>query len=205
MDIKWKKFSYSLTAKIIAFLLVIICYSGLLTIIIMGTGFHKIDFNTARDESYYQSSDFNSVSNEIVQNITAIISDYQSEENILSGGSITEEEIKIREENLYLAFKETSKTYNPNSTDEENHQVFREVFADRIQQAKEQLIKEDLRLYREAQQKLNTHNGLVYYAQRGETVFTNSSDYTKDYFKSNPSYMIFEGLKQELFPEDIYF
>ncbi|NLV22219.1 MAG: sensor histidine kinase, partial [Syntrophomonadaceae bacterium] len=125
MDTKWKKYSYSITAKIIAFLLVVGCYTGLLTLFITGIGFHNFDYNALTEESYYRSRDFTNVSNEVLQNITAIIGEYKSEENILSGGSITADELKNKEENLYREFKETSKNYNPNMSEAENDQVFR--------------------------------------------------------------------------------
>lgn len=206
MDIKWKKYSYSVTAKIIAFILVIVCFSGLLTMFINGAAFHNIDFNLPAEDSYYQSRDFNNESDNIVQNITSIIGEYQSEDNILSGNTITAEEIRWREEQLYREFENTSRNYNSNLSAAENYEVFKEVYADQILQAKELLIQEDLRHYQEILQKLNAYEGLVYYAQRGETTLTNISDHSKDYFKSNyPAYMIFEGFKQEMFPEEIYF
>lgn len=206
MDIKWKKYSYSVTAKIIAFILVIVCFSGLLTMFINGAAFHNIDFNLPAEDSYYQSRDFNNESDNIVQNITSIIGEYQSEDNILSGNTITAEEIRWREEQLYREFENTSRNYNSNLSAAENYEVFKEVYADQILQAKERFIQEELRHYQEILQRLNAYEGLVYYAQRGETTLTNISDHSKDYFKSNyPAYMIFEGFKQEMFPEEIYF
>lgn len=205
MDIKWKKFSYSIITKIIAFILVIITYAGLLTLVVNGAVFHNIDFNLAAEDSYYQSKDFNNGSNEIVQNIIYIIDEYQSEENILSGNTITAEDIRYREEGLYQEFEDTSRNYDPDLSTAENYAVFQEVYLDRLLQVKEELIQEDLREYREMVQRLNAYEGLVYYAQKGEIVFTNSPDPAKEYFKSNPAYMIFEGRHQEMFPEEIYF
>ena len=76
MDIKWKKFSYSIITKIIALILVSITYAGLLTLVVNGAVFHNIDFNLAAEDSYYQSKDFNNGSNESVQNIIYIIGEY---------------------------------------------------------------------------------------------------------------------------------
>ena len=206
MDTKWKKFSYSITAKIIAFLLVVGCYTGLLTLFVTGVGLHNFDYNALTEESYYRSSDFTNVSNEMVQNITAIIGEYKSEENILSGRSITADELKIQEEELYRDFKETSKNYNPNMSEAENDQVFREVYADQVLQAKEQLIQNDLRSYQETLQRQAAYQGIIYYAQRGDIVYSNSPEAGREYFKANhPAYMLFDGFKQEMFPEEITF
>lgn len=205
MDTKWKKYSYSITAKIIAFLLVVGCYTGLLTLFITGMGFHNFDYNALTEESYYRSRDFTNVSNEVLQNITAIIGEYKSEENILSGGSITADELKNQEENLYQEFKETSKNYNPNMSEAENDQVFREVYADQILQAKEQLIQNDLRSYQETLQRQAAYQGIIYYAQRGDIVYSNSPEAGREYFKANSAYMLSDGFKKEIFPEEISF
>ena len=205
MDTKWKKYSYSITAKIIAFLLVVGCYTGLLTLFITGIGFHNFDYNALTEESYYRSRDFTNVSNEVLQNITAIIGEYKSEENILSGGSITADELKNQEENLYQEFKETSKNYNPNMSEAENDQVFREVYADQILQAKEQLIQNDLRSYQETLQRQAAYQGIIYYAQRGDIVYSNSPEAGREYFKANSAYMLSDGFKKEIFPEEISF
>lgn len=205
MDTKWKEFSYSASSKVIAFVLVVTFYSAFLTMFINDIVFHNINLNWTAEKSYYQSGDFNSASNDIIQNITAVIGKYKSEEFILSGGSAAAEELDRREDSLYLEFKETSHSYDPHLSETGNYKVFLEVYADRLRQANEQLIRDDLRRYQEILQGLNAYTGLIYYAQRGDTVLTNSSDHGKDYFKSNPAYLIFEGFRTEMFPEDIYF
>ncbi len=205
MDIKWKKFSYSAASKIIAFLLVIVCYSGLLTLFVNSAIFHNLDFSTSKEKSFYQSKDFNRVNDEIFLNITAVIGKYKGEENILNGNSLSSEEINRREERLYQEFKDNSRNYNPKLSQEENHTLFREFYAERIQQIKEQLIQEDLRIYRDTLKSINAYDGLFYYAQRGDTVFTNSPEPSKEFFRSQPAFMMCEGFKTEIFPEDVYF
>ncbi len=196
-------------------MLVIFCFSGLLTMIINAAVFHNLDFSSAKEKNYYQSNDFNIVSNDIVQNITAIIGKYKSEEFILSGGSVTAEDIARREEPLYHEFKvtprdqefkeRTPRAYNPNLSETENYKIFQGVFADQLQQIKEQLIREDLRIYQDSVKRINAHEGLIYYAARGDTVLTNSPDHSKEYFQTHPAYMLFNGFKTEMFPEEIYF
>lgn len=205
MATKWRKLSYSTSSKIIAFLLVIICYSGLLTGLINTAVFHSVDLSAVSEKNYYQSADFNNMSNEIVQNITAVISKYKDEEYILNGASVTDSEISRAEEKLYKEFKETSGEYNALLSEAENWAVFQEVYRERIQGIKEQLIQEDLQIYHDTLQRINAYNGLIYYAQRGETVLASGSEHSPKYFRSNPAYMMFEGFKTELFPEEIFF
>ena len=51
------------------------------------------------------------------------------------------------EQNLYYDSFQTSSSYNPNLSEEENVQKFKEEYADQIKQAKDQAIKDDLKDY----------------------------------------------------------
>ena len=206
LDIKWKKYSYSVTAKIIAFLLVVGCFTGLLTVFITGMGTANLNYHTLTENNFYHSNAFTNVSNEVVQNITAIIGEYKSEENILNGGSISADEMSYQEENLYREFEHTSKYYNPNMSKEENEKIFHEVYADQILQAKEKLIQDDMRSYQETLRRQAAYQGIIYYAQRDDVVYSNSPEADREYFSTNhPAYMLFDGFKQEMFPEEITF
>ncbi len=90
-----------------------------------------------------------------------------------------------------------------NLTTEENHKIFKEVNADKITQIRANLIKEALNDYNLTIQRLAKYQGLIYFANNGEKEFTNSPNKDKAYFKSYPSYMIFEGIEQEVFPQEI--
>ncbi len=203
MDTKWRKYSHSLAAKVLVFIIAILCFTSTLTILSDVVGVQRNNFDIAFEDSYYQGQDYINDSINIVQSLTAIIGDYKNEAHVLNGGSLTEDEILDRENELFRDFRFNSKAYNPNLSEAENYKVFKEVYASKILEQKNRLIKEDLRRFRETLKGLDQYPGLIYYAKSGETIFTNSPDQAKEYFKSFPSYMIFDGSEQKVFPEEI--
>ncbi len=205
MAIKWKKFSYSTTSKVIAFLLVVIFYSSFLTLFINVVNSRNFNFNIASEKNYYQSMDFNITSHEIVQNIFDIISKYKNEENILNGGSLTGEKIDTREMQLDREDTVTPGDDASDLTQTENPDPVNEDQIEGFTLAERQLIQQDLDEYQNIIDRINSYNGLLYYAQKGETVFSNSLSHSKGYFKSAPAYIIVEDQKVDTFPEKIYY
>ena len=203
MDTKWRKYSHSMAAKIMVFIIAILCFTSAITIFINYVGLHNSNFGIAFEDSYYLGSDYINDSGNVLQSLTAITGKYKNEENILNGKSLSEDDISHVENQLYRDFQSNSKNYNPNLTTAENYKVFKEVYADRISKQRDQLIKEDLNNYRETLQKLEQNQGLIYYAKSGAFEFSNSPNQAKDYFKSFPSYMVFDAAGQQVFPAEI--
>jgi signal transduction histidine kinase len=200
---KWKKYSYSVTTKIIVFLISVLCFSGAITVLLNIIEGHNGDFNLAFEKNYYVSESFITDSQQIVQTLTDITQKYKSEENILNGGTISEDNVSEKENQMFEEFQYSSKSYNPNLSTAENYKVFQEVYADRISQIRNQIIQYDLRQYRSMLRSLNEYHGLVYCVNNDKTVFTNSPNKSKEYFKSFPSYMIFDSSEQVVYPSDI--
>ncbi|MDD4802702.1 MAG: MFS domain-containing histidine kinase [Syntrophomonas sp.] len=203
MDIKWRKYSHSMTAKILAFIIAILCFSGVITLFINIVFQYKTDLDIAFEESYYLGNNYINDSSNIIQNLTAITGKYKSEEHILNGGSLSEDELVAKENRLFEDYRDNSKNYNPNLTTSENYDLFKKNYADRIAKQRDSLINEDLNEYRRTLQKLGQYQGLQYYAQSGNNTFTNIPNPAKEYFSSFPSYMIFDGSEQKVFPEEI--
>ena len=203
MDTKWRDYSHSMIAKIIGFMITIVCFTGALTIIADVVVFKHADFDIAFEESYYLGSDFMRDSSDIFTSLRDITGKYKSEDHIIQGGTLTEADNKWREENLFWDFANKSKSYNPNLTMEENYPIFEEVYAAELAKLRDKLITEELQNYYSVLRRLDKYPGLIYYAKDGETEFTNSPEKTKDYFKSLPSYMVFDGSELNVFPEEI--
>ncbi|OPX90079.1 MAG: putative sensor histidine kinase TcrY [Pelotomaculum sp. PtaB.Bin104] len=203
MDIRWRNYSHSLTAKLSAFIITILCFAGCLTLFINVVGLHDSNFGITFEDSYYLGNDYMADSSDVFQSLKAITGKYKSEENILSGGSITPEDLEDIENELYREFRYSSRTYNPNLTTAENYKVFQEAYADKILKEKDKFIQEDLREYRAALHRLASYQGLVYYAKSGASELTNSPNPAKDYFKAFPAHMVFDGSGQTVFPEEV--
>lgn len=202
MDIKWKKYSYAMTTKIIAFIIAVLCFSGAITIFLDTLAMNREDLSIAFEKSYFLSKDYINLSNRIVEDVVTIAEEYKNEEYILNGGTVTEEEIAQKKEKLFNEFQNTD-YYNHDLTYSENYTQFENIYSDRIAQIKEQLIQDDLSDYRSMARRVNEYQGLRYYVKKGDTVYTNSPNQTKAYFKTLPSYMIFDNSEQNIFPEEI--
>ncbi|MDD4347245.1 MAG: HAMP domain-containing sensor histidine kinase, partial [Desulfitobacteriaceae bacterium] len=202
MDIKWKKYSHSVVTKTIVFIISVFCLTSATTIFLNLLLQHKVNPIIAFEDSYFLGEDYISAGAK-VQDCLKTVKEYQSEENILNGGTLREDEIIEEEENLYRNFEYNSKSYNPNLNDAENYEIFKEVYAAKLAQIRDNLINADLYNYNSTLQKLANYQGLVYYAKIGEKELTNSPDKTKEYFQSHPSYMLFEGINQAVFPLEV--
>ena len=115
MDTKWKEFSHSLLANN-CFMIVLFCFSNALTVFLTMVEVYNADFELAFEDSYYQSREYIAKTNNILSDLL-LLKRYQSEEHILSGATVTKDEIKAKEDRLYRDF-EYSRRYNHNLTDE---------------------------------------------------------------------------------------
>ncbi|HBV87687.1 MAG TPA: two-component sensor histidine kinase [Desulfosporosinus sp.] len=203
MDIKWKKYSHLVVIKLIAIIVAIVCFTSALMIFVNIVIIKNADFGIAFEESYFLGTDYVSDSSNILTSLRNITENYKSEEHILKGGSLKEIEIRQREENLFWDFQNNSRSYNPNLTHEENYVLFKEVYAAELTELKDRLITEELQAYNSVLRELEKYQGLIYYAVDSETVFTNSTNKTKEYFQSFPSYMVFDGPEYKVFPQEI--
>lgn len=183
-------------------MLIIVCFAAAITIFLNMVLVRSGNVSVAFEESYYRGGHYISDSSEIVQDLK-IVQKYKNEEHILAGGTLIEDILLNRENNLFWEFEHNSRSYNPKLSYEENYKTFQEVYAEKISQIRLDLIQEDLRDYKSTMQRLAKYQGVIYYADNGESELTNSPDNTKDYFKSYPSYLICEGFEQEVFPEEI--
>lgn len=203
MDIRWKKYSHSLATKVVVFLVAVLCFTGIVTSFVNVGVSTDGDFGIVLEKNYYHSMAFMRESEQVLGDLTKMIGEYKSEKHILSGGTISEDEVRTIEENLYYDFRNNSSSYNPNLSEEENFNKFREEFAEKIAQAKDMMIKNELRGYHFLLQRLEEHKGLLYYASDGTNVYTNSTKVKQEQFKNYPSYMIFDRYEMDIHPTEI--
>jgi len=202
LDTKLRKYSRSMLAKVIAFVIVIVCFTSSVTIFLNLMGLHNGKLVIAFEDSYYLGNEYMSISSEVMGNLR-YLEEYKSEEYILSGKTLSNDEIANKEDTLFREFEFSSKGYNPNLSQEENKKIFKEVSADKIAQVRENLIKEALNNYNASLRSLEKYQGLMYYAKSDETELTNSSNKGKEYFQSFPAYMIFDASNREVFPKEV--
>ena len=182
--------------------MVILCFTGVMAQL-KNVASNDDDFGIVFEDSYFLSRPYMVESEKILGDLTRLLTEYKNEEHIVSGETITEEEMRREEDNLFVDFQNNYRSYNPNLSAKESYPRFKEIYADRITQARERLIKDDLREYRLLLQGLEEYKGILYYASGGENEFTNSPRIEKEYFKGHPSYLMVEEYEQEIYPEEI--
>jgi len=201
LDIRSRKYSHSITTKIIVFTLVVLFFSGILKSIANIEALTDDDFGIVFEDNYFLSKSYMQEVEPIITSLTQLVVEYKSEENISKGGVISTEDMRSIEESLYPDFTERSKIYNPSLSEEENFENFKKAYAKEINQAKNQMVTDDLKRYQGLMQILGEKKDLLYYANDGVNEFTNNS--LKGQFKGNPSYVIYKNYKREIYPATI--
>jgi signal transduction histidine kinase len=202
LDTKWKKYSHSLLTKLIVFLLAITCFTGMIREFIKVEVVNKGDYSSVYQDNYFQSYSFVRESGHLAEELTRLVGYFKSEEHILNGGTITKNELKVQEDELFYDFQNQSRSYNPNLTEVENYEKFKTEYAEQIAQAKEELIRDDLLEFHSLLQRVEKVKNPFYYASDGVNVYSNSSNTTKEQFKNFPSYVISEDYKNEIHPKE---
>jgi signal transduction histidine kinase len=203
LDIKSKSFSHSIFTKLVVFIIVILCFAGVVTVFLNTVNRQGGDFEAAFEKDYYHSRDFRDDSSRLALTLANLIVEYKSEEHILNGGTIHEEELRAKEDRLYSEFESNYREFDPKLSHKENYQRFAELYAGRIAQIKTKLIQDDLREYQAALQKLGEYPGVYYYASNGTQEFTNSPSLDKAFFKTYPAYLIYDQTEAIGFPPDV--
>ncbi|WP_246145483.1 HAMP domain-containing sensor histidine kinase [Bacillus rubiinfantis] len=197
-----KKYSHSITAKLIVFIMMITCFTGAIKAIVDLIVVNDSDAKIIFEDSYFHSMSFVQESEVLVGNLTSLVGTYKNEKHILAGGTISEEELRLIRDGLYSDFMD-SKSYNPNLSEEENRERFNKEYAEKIGKEKEKWIKNDLKEYHYLLRTIKEVKEPLYYAAVGSDVYTNSTDAGKEQFKTYPAYMVFDGYKQEIYPKEI--
>jgi signal transduction histidine kinase len=201
--IKLKKYSHYVTTKIIVFMIAVVCFTGIVNAMIQVKVANDGYFSMVMEDDYFLSQAYVRENEKIVSTLTTLLKDYKSEENILKGGSIQEDQLKAEEMGLYSDFQQNSRGYRPDVSEAENDSVFKKEYADKLAQAREKLIQENLKNYHALLQELTEQNGPLYYASDGVNVYTNTTKPEKAQFKEYPTYLLFQDYKREIYPKVI--
>ena len=188
-------------AKIIVFILVVFCFTGAIKAFVKGEAQTDGAFNSVTEESYLESQSFIQESENLIGDLTRLLDEYKNEEHILNGGSVSEDELSAIEQSLFYDSFQTSSSYNPNLSEEENVQKFKKEYADQIQQAKDQAIKDDLKDYHQILQNIEEYKEPLFYASDGTNVFSNTTMSDKEQFAKYPAYLLFEDYRSEFYPK----
>ncbi len=118
----------------VVFLIAIVCLTGTAKAII-NMEFDEVHLSSINQDNYFESRAFADESYSLIASLAQLIGKYKSEEHILSGKTLTEEDIRQIEEDLYNDFR-YSYRYNPNLSEVENKRMYQEKYADDINSKK---------------------------------------------------------------------
>ncbi len=183
------------------FLIAIACLIGIARVMI-DMEFNGIHLSSLNQDNYFESRAFADESYSIMAPLAQLIGKYKSEEYILSGKTLTEEDNRRIEEELYYDFR-NSYRYNSNLSEEENKHIYQEKYANDIARTKDESINEQVRNFYQLRSTLEAYEGIVFYASDGEHEFSNSDLKKKEQFKSFDAYMLFEDYQQKLYPNEM--
>lgn len=201
MDIKLKKYSHSVITKIIVFVISILCFTGIIRAFVEVEILNDGEFGSVVEGNYLESRAYVLENEALIGDLTRLLGEYKNEEHILSGKTISQDEWRSVEENLYSEFRNQSRSYNPELSEEANFKRFKEEYAATLSQEKDQLIRKDLREFHLLLQNIEDSE-LMFYASDGTNVFKNSTKTEKEQFENSPSYMLFEEYKREFYPKE---
>lgn len=183
------------------FLIAVACLTGIARVM-FNMEFNEIHLSSINQDNYFESRAFADESYSIIAPLAQLIGKYKSEEYILSGKTLTEEDNRRIEEELYYDFR-NSYRYNPNLSEEENKHIYQEKYAKDIARTKEESMTEQVRNFYQLRSSLEAYEGIVFYASDGEHKFSNSDLTKKEQFESFDAYMLFEDYQQKLYPNEV--
>lgn len=201
LGIKLRNISHALITKVIVFLIAIACLTGTAKAI-MGMELNDVYLSNINEDNYFESQVFADESYSLISSLAQLIGQYKSEEYILSGKALTNEDITAIEEELYNNFQYSSK-YNPNLTELEYRRIYQEEYADELNSKKEESMRQQVRVFYRLLNTLEASEGIVYYASDGEHIFSNSELNKKEQFTSFGAYMLVDDYQQKLYPKEV--
>lgn len=196
-----KNISHALITKVVVFLLAVICVMGA-TKTIVDMGANNIHLSSINQENYFESRTSADESRRLINALTQLVGKYKSENYIFSGKTLTEEDIREIEEELYIDFRHSYK-YDSNLNEAENKRIYKEQYAADIASKKEERMREQVREFYRLLSMLEAYGDIVFYATDGEHVFSNSELNKAEQFKSFGAYMLFEDYQQKLYPKEM--
>lgn len=200
LDIRLKNISHALITKVIVFLIAVVCLFGT-TKAIVDMEVNEVHLSSINQDNYFESRAFADESYGLIAPLAELIANYKSEEHILSGKALTEENMRFVEETFNDGFADSYK-YNEKLSEEENNRIIQEKYADDLAREKEESIKVQVREYYRLLSTLEAKEGIIYYASDGEHVFSNSKLSENAQFESYDAYMLFEDFQQKLYPNE---
>ncbi|MBF8982764.1 sensor histidine kinase [Lutibacter sp. B2] len=202
MATKWKNIKYNKFSKSIAFILAVLLLTSSLTIFVyLVKNTKNITWEAAFENNYLESKSLEYELRNITRNLKQVSKQYKSEAYIKNGGTLDKDidnyyNYSWKLQNLYRDFKNdfyrnSSKQYNA-VPEKVLISQFEKEYAEEIKLYKDAHIDHELNSYYSLVKKVNQTNGLYYYMSSTDSEYTNVSDKSTKFFKSQPVHILFD-------------
>lgn len=205
MDTKWKNIRYSKFLKTASFIMAVLFLTGglCMTIYLMENADEYIE--AAFEKSYMESSSLRYKLDTVIDNVTALLKNYKSEDFIKSGGSLNNDAKNYYDRyryshdlrRLFEDFK--SKESESIGYDDEYSEIrlmekFESEHSKEVEYYKSKAIDDELKSYNNLLNKLQIIDGLYYYASSSKGYsHMKAPESSSEFFKSQPVFLIFDG------------
>lgn len=186
MGTRLKKFSHSILVKTIVFLLMIACVAGTIHAVFHIFKITNGNIEIIFENSYIESSSFKMENDHTINQLADLIDTYISEENILKGNTINNDELEFRIEELYW---------------DREDEAYSE--ADTTDEIREEMIAEDLENFHRILNNLEKKKEPLYYVTDGEHTYTNTKQTKKEQFEKYPIHYISEDYDSKMYPSKL--
>ncbi len=168
------------------FLLMIACVAGTIHAVFNIFKITNGNIEMIFEKSYIESSSFKMENDHTINQLADLIDTYKSEENILKGNTINNDEEESRIEEMY--WDKGDEAYSETYTTDEIRQ---------------EMIAEDLENFQMILNNLEKEKTPLYYVTDGEHTFTNTKQTEKEHFENYPVHYISEGYDWKIYPSKL--
>ena len=201
MDTKLKSYSHLITTKIIAYILTIVCFTGVFYSLLDLVAADVDSYSMVFQDSYFSSKQFMKENNYVLSRLTRLAIELKSEEAVLNGESITPARLEGEEESLFWEYRNSAK-YDYRLSHEENFEAFKSQNQEKILQIRDKLITENLKDFKRTSEEIDSIKGLIYYVSDGTREYTNSANVDIKNIKTYPAYLIYDGYNRTFYPRE---
>lgn len=218
LDIRLKNIKYNKLLKSTVFILAAILLTSVLSIVIHLDNIEDVSLEAGFKDNYLESTSFYEDLGYITNNLKTIIEIYKSEDYVKAGKTLdddTYDSYKYPRElrNLYNQF--VPNYYRTNSIDnitlshKELKNEFEKEYYEEVKFYKNKTIEKELNRYYLLIKNINSIDGLYYYISSDDYEHTNYNYKSKEFYKSQPIYILFDKdgdeTSKELISVDKYY
>lgn len=214
MDIKLKNIKNNKFIKIIIFLLAVALLTSCLSIFAYLNKHTNSSFEAIYEEDYLQSDSFRSTFTDLTYDLERLLKYYKNEEYIKNGGTIDNKmndntndyctyswELNNKYSNFKDNFYRSRSIEYDSVSEEEIITLFEKKYTNEIQMYKNKYIDKELNNYYKSLKQINGIDGLYYHMSSGEYKHSNVTNSAKEFFKSQPVYLLFDDKGYDTLPQ----